>query len=90
MSATLPEEQLSQIAILIKQNQALILKNQDSWLSDEGVAKRFGVSVSLITKWRKQFGLPFSQIGEVRRYSTKEVDDWFKGFSPQRILSKAS
>ncbi|WP_026995180.1 helix-turn-helix domain-containing protein [Flectobacillus major] len=91
LEISLPKEQLELLELVKKQNETLLSQKVGSvWLSDEEVAQRFGVSVSLITKWRKQFDLPFSQIGEVRRYSTQKIDAWFAEFSPQHILRRAS
>jgi len=86
----LPDEQIALLESIKVQNE-LILKglSTDVWMDDEGVSARFGVSKSLITKWRKEMALPFSQIGEVRRYNAKEVDEWFKKYSNIKILKAA-
>ncbi|MDI9872131.1 helix-turn-helix domain-containing protein [Flectobacillus roseus] len=91
LEISLPKDQLELLELVKRQNETLLSqKVANVWLNDEDVAERFGVSVSLITKWRKNFGLPFSQIGEVRRYSAQKIDTWFAEFSPQHILGKVS
>ncbi len=87
---SLPEDQLSLLLKIKKQNEILMqgIEAKDVWLNDTTIAERFGVSKSLITKWRKDFGLPFSQIGEVRRYNALEVDQWFGQYSTLKILPK--
>lgn len=85
---SLPDDQLSLLLSIKKQNEQILrgISAKDVWLNDDTIAQHFGVSKSLITKWRKDFALPFSQIGEVRRYNVAEVDRWFAKYSPKNVL----
>lgn len=74
---------------LMVQNQR-IWESQKQWLTDKEVAERFQTSKDTVRRWRDNHNLPFSQIGEVRRYSTQKVDAWFAKFSPSGISSEMS
>lgn len=52
------------------------------WLTDELVMARLGISKSTLRVWRDTYGLPCCQLGDVRRYSPTEVDEWFSIFKP--------
>lgn len=91
LTVGLPDAQLALLNKIAEQNEFLMKAfSGDVWLDDDAVAKRFGVSKPTINRWRKEMDLPFNQISEVRRYNAKEVDEWFKRYSTNRILKKAA
>lgn len=80
-------EQLPELVGLITNLNAKLaeysaMQNDGVWLNDEGAMLRLGISKSTLHNWRENYALPFSQLGEVRRYRPEELDDWMRMFRP--------
>ena len=51
--------------------------DQPTWLSNEGVAKRYGVSIDTVRKWRHEGTGPVGvRFGRHVRYSLGELRRW--------------
>lgn len=92
IALSLPAEQLQLLEVVAKAlNQA---NPQRQWLNMEEVCKHFGVKETTIYKWMKDYQLPYSGIGEVKRFNIEKVNKWFLKFSSDdfaegmKIISK--
>lgn len=92
IALSLPAEQLQLLEVLAEAlNQA---NPQKEWLNMDDVCKHFGVKESTIYKWMKDYQLPYSGIGEVKRFNIEKVNKWFLKFSSDdfaegmKIISK--
>lgn len=79
IALSLPPEQLQLLEVVAK---ALHEANpHKEWLNMEEVCKHFDVKESTIYKWMKQYQMPYSGIGEVKRFNVEKVNKWFLKFS---------
>ena len=79
IALSLPPEQLQLLETVAKAlNEANPYKE---WLNMEEVCKHFDVKESTIYKWMKQYQMPYSGIGEVKRFNVEKVNKWFLKFS---------
>lgn len=89
---SLPPEQLQLLETVAK---ALNEANPNKeWLNMKEVCTHFDVKESTIYKWMKDFQMPYSGIGEVKRFNVEKVNKWFLKFSSDdfaegmKIISK--
>lgn len=79
IALSLPPEQLQLLEVVAK---SLSQANPHrEWLNMEEACKHFGVKESTIYKWMKDYQLPYSGIGEVKRFNVEKINKWFLKFS---------
>lgn len=87
VSIQLLQSQLAMIERNITTSERLFqAMNQSVWLTDRELAERWKMSLSTINIWRKEYNIPCSQIGDIRRYQSTLVDEWFANYSAQGII----
>ena len=87
IALSLPQNQLDMIeALIVNVSQLREELRGRAWQTESSLCKNLDVSPSTLRKWRDQ-GLPFTQIGEVRRYNTLQVDEWLKRHQPRHAMA---
>ncbi len=88
VSIQLLQSQLALIEKNIESSEKLFQAiNQSVWLTDRELAQRWKMSLSTLNIWRKEYNIPCSQIGDIRRYQSDVVDEWLAKYSAQGIVS---
>ena len=87
VSIALLQSQLEAIERNVNTSERLIQAiNQSIWLTDKELAERWKMSISTLNRWREDYTIPCSQIGDIRRYQAHVIDEWFANYSAQNIL----
>lgn len=87
LEVELPDAVLSAIAARVAD---LLDEREERWLSQEGLADHFSVSVRTVQNWRRA-GMPHLMAGSHPRYRPSECEAWLRaGGGSGRIASNAN